>query len=115
RSPMTPRRDIRVPELRPLRFVDQAAELVAAVPVDDCEAEVQAAADQAEWRRAEREERAKRSYRPPFRCLSCHRYTSSAVSECRGCGHVGARADEGERTSYASAHARRRARKALRR
>jgi hypothetical protein len=105
---MTRRPEPGVPDLKPLRYVDEVVAALALVPVDECEAEVQEAAEAAHLRREERLERAARPWRPPFRCLSCHRYVSTAVSVCV-CGHVGADDNEGQRTSYAKAHARRRA------
>jgi hypothetical protein len=99
-----------IPELRPLRYVDEAIAALALVPVEECVLEVEDAAEAAAWRRAEREERAARPYRPPFRCTSCHRYVSPSVP-CKACGSRGQTNTEGSVTSYVRAHARRQARK----
>jgi hypothetical protein len=99
-----------LPVLRPLRHVDAARSGLSRVLVADAVAIVidgaEKAAEAAERRRIEREARASRPWSPPFRCNRCHRYVSSATSACKGCGHVGATCDEGQRTSYARAHRR---------
>lgn len=100
----------------PLVMADDVA---AALADPALEAEVLAILEEEMQRRdgarLEREHQAERTWRPSYRCDHCHGYTSSAQSECTRCGHVGASADEGLRTSYARAHARRGPRKALRR
>lgn len=111
---MTTLPDIRIPDLQPLRYVERAVALVAAVAAADVEHAVQEAAIAAHDRRVEREERRARPWRPPFRCDECHRYVSSATSVCRGCGHIGGSDDEGQRTSYQRAHKRYQTRKARR-
>jgi rubrerythrin len=93
--------------------LDRARGLVAQVSDEEAEAIVREEHEAAERRRIEREER--RSWSPSWRCDRCNSYTSTAQAVCPKCGHVGASNDEGQRTSYARAHRRRRPRKALRR
>lgn len=83
--------------------------LLAGVEEEAVIARLVADAEERERRRLERESRA--SWAPSWRCDECHGFTSSATAACPRCGHVGASNDEGHRSSYRRAHARRRRRR----
>lgn len=102
--------------LAPLTYAGQvAAALAEAEAITAAHAQLDDEMERRDRRRLERETAADRRWRPQFRCDSCHSYVTSAVADCPQCGHRGATADEGQRTSYKRAHARRGARKGLRR
>jgi hypothetical protein len=95
-------------ELPPLTYAAQArAALAEAEAITHADALVDELIEDADHRYQLREARKERRWSPPFRCDKCHAYTSSANSGCKRCGHPYASNDEGQRTSYARAHARR--------
>lgn len=107
------RRDI--PDLsgppRPLAYATVVAEALADLEaIEQAERELETELEERDRRRLERDAPRDRRWAPPWRCDRCHKYVSSARSVCT-CGHVGASNDEGHRTSYQRAHARRQARR----
>lgn len=97
--------------LEPLTYAAAArAALAEAEAILHADAAIDELIEDADRRYQLRQARKERRWSPPFRCDKCHAYTSLANSGCNRCGHPYASNDEGQRTSYERAHARRRRR-----